>query len=466
MARDIDDISKRKEYRRAQFDGKRSTYDEYTGERIFWGNKQDALHKHPISKTTDDDHITPLDRIKKRYPNLSTEQQKELANKEYNLALTNSKLNRSKGGMENHEYLFRQLKKGEPENFKTSATMLSKEVKSRTSQRVDATRMSVDNALQDSKTAIQTATENIPVGDLAAAKSAVTNGMDATKEIVSDGISGAKDTIVDSAFPLMIDAVNQMCKVASGEKEIKEAAKDFGKDTMKIAVAGGTDRAVRSALSKCGALVGKVSPNTVSQIATVACIVQKSASRYIDGEIDGKEFIQEVGQEGTVMVAGMIGGTVGAEIGSIVGGTVGTMFGPAGTLAGYKAGAFVGKVLGTIISTVACSAVVSVYTMAKKLNQCSLRDQQIRRLEREAVQTIREQREKFKALVEAENLKWDQTVQQGFDQMLTCACQETFDMQGVTEGLDTILGLFGKQAAFHSISEYEAQLDQTFVLKF
>ena len=459
MARETDDIAKRKKYRSERFAGKKSTKDEYTGERIFSGNKKDALRKHPTSKTTDDDHITPLKVIDQRFSNLSSEQKKELANRTYNLALTNSKLNRSKGGMENHEYLLKQIKKGESENLQTTARMLSKEVGSRTLLRADATKMSVDNAVRDSKNVVESAVKNTK--DIAVVKEA-----GVTKDVISNGVSGAKDTLVDSAVPLMIDAVNQMCKVASGEKELKEAAKEFGKDTMKVAVAGGTKNAVEQAVGKSSLLAGRVCPNTVNQIVTVACIVQKSASRYIDGEINGKEFIQEVGQEGTVMVAGMIGGEVGKEIGTLFGAVAGTMLGPAGVIVGSSAGAVVGQVLGTVISTVACSALISVYNVAKSINRCSLQDQQVRRLEREALHAIKNQREKFIKIVQNENLRWDQTVRQGFDQMLTCACKETFDMRGTVEGLDMILGLFGQKAAFHDISEYENQLDQTITLKF
>lgn len=113
MAREIDDIAKRKQYREEQFDGKRSTTDEYRGGRIFSGNSPSASYKHPIEKLTDNDHITPLEVVAERYPNLSKEQQKQIANQYYNLALTNSKLNRSKGALENHEYLQRQFKTGQ-----------------------------------------------------------------------------------------------------------------------------------------------------------------------------------------------------------------------------------------------------------------------------------------------------------------------------------------------------------------
>ena len=81
------------------------------------------------------------------------------------------------------------------------------------------------------------------------------------------------------------------------------------------------------------------------------------------------------------------------------------------------------------IVAVACSALILAYNIAKSLNQCSLRDQQVKRLERAAVHAMREQREKFIKLVQDENLKWDKTVQQGFDQMLICACKETFDLR-------------------------------------
>lgn len=115
-------------------------------------------------------------------------------------------------------------------------------------------------------------------------------------------------------------------------------------------------------------IASKVQPSTENQIVAVACIVQKSATRYTDGEIDGAEFIQEVGQERTVMVAGMIGGQIGKEIGMLFGGAAGTMFGPPGTVVGSTAGAFVGEVLGSIISTVACSALILSYNIAKSLN--------------------------------------------------------------------------------------------------
>lgn len=69
MGRPIDDTSKRNRYRDDKFGGKKSVTDEYTGERIFYGNAKEAIHRHPTAKTTDGDHVTPLNVIEKRYPN-------------------------------------------------------------------------------------------------------------------------------------------------------------------------------------------------------------------------------------------------------------------------------------------------------------------------------------------------------------------------------------------------------------
>ena len=128
MVRDIDDVSKRNRYKDEQLGNKMSRKDDYTRERKFKGNKADAKHRHPSNKTLDTDHITPLNVVKKRYPELTKEQQQKLANNaQHNYALTNSKLNRSKGDLENHEYLIRQFKKGEGENLETTTRMLAKE---------------------------------------------------------------------------------------------------------------------------------------------------------------------------------------------------------------------------------------------------------------------------------------------------------------------------------------------------
>lgn len=284
---------------------------------------------------------------------------------------------------------------------------------------------------------------------------------------------GAKDTLVKSAIPLTVEAVGKLCKVANGEESLGDAAKEMGKVAVDVAVSGGTNKLVLDVVnsqlrnSKNAVFSNIANSNQVAQIVTVAMIVKDSAVKYINGEIDGKEFIEEVGVKGTTMVAGMIGGSIGGEIGAILGSIAGSVALPGvGTAVGAVAGKVIGEILGTIITTVACSAIISIYNTSKHLNDYKLKESQIRKLEIEALKEMENQRHKFKSIVEREHKYWDEEIQNGFNMILSSACEQTFNLQGVTDGLDKILALFGKSVAFKNLDEYEAQLDMPLKLSF
>ena len=459
MGREIDDVYKRKKYKEERYGDKKSRIDDYTGERIFKGNNRDAKYKHPTHKTSDTDHITPIRVVQKRYKLLTKEQQKILVNNEkHNFATTNSKLNRSKGDLENHQYVMRQLKRGDPEDLKTSAKMLKKQFNSRVQMDAQATSMYAKNV----KDAVA------PKATLLAKQTANT-----AKSAGNSFAKGATDTIVDSAIPLTAEAVRKLCKVASGEESLKEASKDMGKIVVDVAVVGGAknillDAATKQMQNSQNKVISKfANSNGVTQIIAVAAIVQESGVKYINGEIDGQEFIEEVGAKGATMVAGMIGGTVGREIGTYLGAIAGTVVLPGtGTAVGAAAGRVIGEILGTIITTVACSAIISIYNISKRLNDYKLKESQIRRLESEALKEMEHQRGKFRRIVECEYNYWDEEIETGLNSVLSSACEETFNLQGVTDGLDRILALFGKSVAFKNLEEYEAQLDAALKLKF
>lgn len=288
-------------------------------------------------------------------------------------------------------------------------------------------------------------------------------------------VRGATDTLVNSAIPLTAEAARRLIDVAQGKESFNDAAKEMAKTTANVAIVGGTNKLLvdvvssRLANSSSTALRSIAGSNQVAQIIAVAAIVQESAIRYINGEIDGKEFIDEVGIKGATMVAGMIGGQVGREIGGIIGATIGTVAIPIpgiGTGVGYVAGELIGQVLGVIITTVSCSAIISVYNTSKHLNDYKLKEHQILRLESDALKEMEKQRDKFREIVQREYGVWDETIQSGFEQILKSACEETYNLQGVTDGLDKILSLFGKHVKFSTVEEYESQLNMPLKLSF
>ena len=204
--------------------------------------------------------------------------------------------------------------------------------------------------------------------------------------------------------------------------------------------------------------------NEVGLIIAAAAIVKESAIRYINGEIDGKEFIEETSEKGVTIAMGMLGGQIGKRIGGLLGKSVGMAVGPIGVVAGGKIGELTGQILGAIVTTVVCGNIVSIHNTVKNLDNYKLKETQIRRIESDALKEMSVQREKFRTIILSENKKIDKQIKEGIDMILYNACKETYSLSGVTEGLDKILAIFGKEVAFKSLDEYEAQLGLTLKL--
>lgn len=289
--------------------------------------------------------------------------------------------------------------------------------------------------------------------------------IDATRFASNSFMSGAKETLINSAIPLTSEAVRKMCKVASGEESFEDAAKDMAKTVVDVAVVGGTKKLVVDVINNQlnnsnNVLLNKLAnSSSVSKLVGVAVIVNESAVKYINGEIDAQQFIDEVGEKGVNMVASMIAGSVGKEIGKIVGAAVGTIIIPG---IGTAAGAVVGEILGTIITTVACSTLVSFYHTAMHFEDYKIQQKEFDLLVENANKEIRYQREVFKNIVEREYKHWDEEFDKGFQIIV----DNLNDAEGVARGLDTILNVFGKKVAFKTVDEYKAQLNRTLVLSY
>lgn len=429
--------------------GDKQTYQDPISGNVLYKNQKAAQNKHPMKNeegenissawaghSAETDHINALKdvhKIARHDPFLTDEDFKEIMNSEENYRILPKSLNTSKGDKSDWQLI--------------------------TDKDSDIS----------SEGRLQMAKEKVRADITLQGKFAVRTAQNMGKEFVS----GATDTLVNSAIPLTAEAVRRMVLVAQGKQSFKEAATDMGKTVVNIAVVGGTKQLTVDAISaqlansQSEILKNIAGSGDVAKIIAVAAIVQESAVKYINGEITGEEFIEEVGEKGVTMVAGMIGGQVGMEIGGVIGGIIGTITLPGiGTVSGMVAGEAVGRMLGTVITTVACSAIVSFVHASRHLDDYKLKEHQIRKLESEALREMEQQRNEFRHLVEQQYKLWDDTMMNNFNQVVTCACKETFDIQGVTDGLANILSLFGKDVAFKNLAEYENQLDMPLTLSF
>lgn len=159
-----------------------------------------------------------------------------------------------------------------------------------------------------------------------------------------------------------ISAAQNVAAVAKGEKSVGAAAIDTAVDTAKGAAVSYVTTTGASLLKVGLQEAGKRSAtqgskqvftalgkgNTPALIVTSTLEVGKSVKRYLDGELDAKGLVAELGEKGT----GIVASTFGAELGGVIGTAVGTMIFPGvGTAIGAVAGAVIGSMVGYMVGT-------------------------------------------------------------------------------------------------------------------
>lgn len=355
--RPIDDIGERAKYKAAVFAGSEFTLDEYTGEPLIAGD-------------SDTDHVIPLVKIKEMFPRLSDEQLKALANGRYNYAETNSSLNRSKGGLDNIEYVIRESKKGNPVDPATATRMVAKQGTATVTMGVRAPVMYMENFVDDAK------------------EFAVTKAY-----LDKESLNAATQAAILSGT---VSVIRNIRDVSAGEKTGKEALKDVASDVGGAAVAAYSVKFVTKGIAEGLGL----SENSAVILAAGTIQIAKTAVAYVNGEITYERMQDEVAEKGGMIVAAYIGKNIGAAVGTAVGGAVG----------GYV-GAFVGEVITTAI----CANIVEEIRGSRAFSDDISRSVSLaRRAERE----IQTSSERLKKIIDRENHDFLVKTDRGYNIMM------------------------------------------------
>lgn len=407
---DIDDFGKRNSnkdsYKNRYFDGKRSAIDEYTGERVFYSSKG-----HYTTKTTANiDHVIPIDQLTKRYgKDVSKAELKSIANSDYNLATTSEALNKAKSNMSNHEYLWKKLKNGDPEDFTTTYNMLHKEASSETAvfARVKTSKIS---------TKVKKLTKN----------NIDFNPSKSVGKVVNAGTASA-------LIALTISSCNNLAQIAAGEKSIGEAVKDIAFDSGSSFVSSaGVSLMQDGVVNICKEYASKDIAKFVAQdlpIAeiTTAVMVGRSVLRCLNGEITEEECATEIILNGA--------GYFAFKIGMLCGG-------PAGAV-----------VASLIVSQI--SATVLKYQQEKKI--AAKRMAQFNRIVSDALIALEKQKNILADFREKEREKLAKAFNTGFEYIQLSILQNNVD--GITDGLNCILSVFNEKCAFQSLDEFNDFFD-------
>lgn len=416
---EYDDVYKRKKFKESYFGDKKIKQDYYTGKTIHSSSKA-AKSKYGqntyTNHSSDVDHIIPAktvyDELKKN-PFLSNKDIKDIANNNKNYRVATSKYNRQKRDKSNLEVIF---------DKKIDLNMNGK------------TKVVTDHVKASSNIKLNSAIKT-------------------TTNIGQQFSKGMRNRLKDSSFNLMSKGVNDLVLVACGEKDFEEATKEMLLYSSKeVAIGGakevykysksniqsriinkGSNQALK-ALSGANDLLRKITEsNEILMLIEAGKIVAGSFIKYINGEINGEEFFNEIGQKGVELIASTAGAIIGQALIPIP---------------------VVGAVIGSMIASFASG---EIFKYAKTLKDHEKNAEEVERLANSALSEMKKQRQILKDIIRDELKVFDENVNRGFDVIYSAMFSD--DMEEFAEGLNIILSVVNEEVEFKTQQEFNEFFD-------
>ncbi|SHH39884.1 hypothetical protein [Clostridium grantii] len=260
------------------------------------------------------------------------------------------------------------------------------------------------------------------------------------------GVEQAKAAAVMSSA---ISTSRNIVCIMRGEKEVKDALKDVAVDTAAGSstayIIGASDTAIRGfmASSKNSVFVNLSKTNLPATIATVGVQVGKSLIRYANGEIDGVQLVEELGEKGTGMFAASWGAAIGTAIFPGVGTAIGGMIGYMTSSAIY----------GTSMRVL------------KEEHLSAERTEKIHAITLAAIESMNAQRNELIVSINKFYTNRKRVFKESFDAIDLAI--ESNDLDKFTEGLNNITLEMGKILQFKNFDEFNNfMLDKNMVLEF
>jgi hypothetical protein len=237
-----------------------------------------------------------------------------------------------------------------------------------------------------------------------------------------------------------ISMITNLVAVVKGDKEPEEAAIAIVKDTGTGAVVSYTTAfagsSLKGALQNAGPkfLQNVSKTNLPAVIVTTALETGKTLAKYIRGEIDGVECLEELGEKGTGMAASALFATIGqiAIPIPVIGGMIGGM-------------------LGYALSSACYGQVMAALKEAKLAREERLR---IERECEEAIKMIRQYRAEMETLISRYLSDHINTFHMAFDGMKKAL--NTGDIDGFITGANTITRKLGGKPQFDTFGEFDS----------
>lgn len=392
----FDDIGRRNNrkdsFKNREFKDKKTTTDKYTGKKLYYDKRKDT------SKTSNVDHITPIERVYDRHKNnkfITPDDIKEIVNADPNLVIVSESFNKSKGNKTNFQYIVKKVKDKEKIDSNIGK-MLGDQLKSE---------IYIEKEI--SKKTINKVSNLFKEG--------------ADKSIKS---SNAMTILVGSS-------VENMCMVAAGEKDLKEATidtcKSIGTYSATSVLVGGSKEVIEYTLSnESKALLqnslGKLNNTLViTRVVTIGVNVTENLVSYLNGEISEEEFFLNINECGFNILAGMIGGSVGVAL--------------------------------MIASMIIMNVYRNILNILKSVNAHEKRLREVSRLINTAVSEIKKQNDNLEKMIQVHNENYDKKIKYAFEKIYKSTLDN--DVNIFSNALNEILEIFKEEVYFKDFEEFE-----------
>lgn len=440
--KNYDDVYKRNQYKAEIYQDNKTHTDYITGSILHKDAKAAAnkYGKHNTTKHTGDvDHIVPLASVHdmaKNNPFLTDSDVKEASNRWNNYRLTQSKLNRAKGGKINFEMAEKAIKNGEfimGGKQIIDGTIATAGVGAELAARIvkNATEFAVKSAYK---------TVRNPSETINTSKKAIANAAKAVSNNSSNMITDAKDAIEGAQIYIGMAAVRNMCLIVDGKMSAREASVELGKMTARIGVHGAVTKTADIALKNAAKSTGnqvlkKIGASPAIPIGVIAVSIAESVAMGLmqDKKISAEQIFSD-----------LFSNTLGSFTGLL---QTAAMFTPYG-----------GLVATSLLVTTVCSEIYALYGWVRSDdNRSREKLARISRLEREALSEMEYQRNLLKDIVNSHNKLFDEKVSKGFDYIFQGSV--TNNAETVANGLDEILHLVKKSVKFKTMDEFNEFFD-------
>ncbi len=269
--------------------------------------------------------------------------------------------------------------------------------------------------------------------------------------------AGLEQAKIGAMFGAAISVSQNVIELMRGNKKFSEAAIDSVKGTAGAAatsyVIAASGTAIKGFMSaSSNSIVKSLSQtNMPALIANATIQVGKSIVRFVNGEINALEFVEEIGEKGTGMVAASWGAAAGSAIGTLILPGIGTLVGGA-----------VGGMIGYLTSSILYKSCIQV--LRDERLSAERRDK-IRMMTEQALTVMRQQGDQLQIMIDLHYKNRQQVFERSLHNLDICTSKD--DLELFTKSLNEIAVEMGRTLAFKGFGEFDQFMrDKNSVLEF